>query len=192
MGRKISFSIARLDKVAFITSPYLWPKVLRALIFSLEVFFSWSSLPHHHPSKKGREEAGGEGKKRENHKSVRARAESRQWRAEPLRQQSAVPLRSSGWPCRAALHVSCCPRRTAPQYCLHGTGGIGPYVRRPARGHVICDRHLCPACSGQQPSAAEHPRRCPRSPPSPEICRKQSVVPGLLQVCRFSIKLQLL
>lgn len=63
MGRKISFSIARLDKVAFITSPCLWPKVLRALIFSLEMFSSWSSLPHHHPSKKEREGGGGEERK---------------------------------------------------------------------------------------------------------------------------------
>lgn len=64
-----------------------------------------------------------------------------------------------------------------PQYCIHGTNGIRPYVQRPARAHIICDRHLCSACSGQQSSAAEHSCHCPRSPPSREICKRQKRSP---------------
>lgn len=45
MGRRISFSVARLDKEAFITGPCLWPKVLQDMIYNLKMFFSWSSPP---------------------------------------------------------------------------------------------------------------------------------------------------
>lgn len=52
MGRRISFSVARLDKEAFITGPCLWAKVLQDVIYNLEVFSSWSSPPTPSPPQK--------------------------------------------------------------------------------------------------------------------------------------------
>lgn len=83
------------------------------------------------------------------------------------------------------------PPHRSPQCCIHGTNRIGPCAHQPARSHIICDRHLCLPSLLRTASAAEHPCCCPRPPPSPEIYRKQSMVPGCLQLCRFSSKLQL-
>lgn len=57
MGKRIGFSMAWLDKETFITGACLWPKVLQDMIYSLEVFSSWSLPPTPHPPKKKLESA---------------------------------------------------------------------------------------------------------------------------------------
>lgn len=154
MGRKISFSMARLDKVAFITGPRLWPKVLWDLIFSLEVFSSWSSRPQ----KKKQKETG---KPQVSQWEHRRKAISKTPNLSGSRMQfpSAAEDGLVGQRWWLLLPLPHCQ----PQYCIHGTNGMGPCIPWPARSHLICDRHLC---SGQRLSAAEHPHRCPGSPPA--------------------------
>lgn len=78
-----------------------------------------------------------------------------------------------------------------PQYCIHGTNGIGPYVQRPARAtFFVTDISAQPARDSGQ-ALLSIPATAPGHLPLMKYVGDKSAVPALLQLCRFSIKLQL-
>lgn len=139
MGKRISFSMAWLDKETFITGACLWPKVLQDMIYSLEMFSSWSLPPTPHPPKKKIGECS----------------------------RIQVPVAAT---CR--LHT----QLRIPWHCAHGTKDVCALASEESVAYMWQTR--LPTGSGQCLSAAEHPSCCPRSRPSPEICRRWSVGQG--------------
>lgn len=67
------------------------------------------------------------------------------------------------------------PPGTAPQHCLWHKWDVRASASE--ESHYLWPT-LQPTRSGKRPSAAEYPYCCPRSPSSPEICRRQSVGRG--------------
>lgn len=170
--------MARLDKVAFASSPCLWPKALQDLILALRCF---PPGPHHQKNQTNNSvtTAFPPPNNPSSNGLARSAANLAVRRKAVCSSLAQRRMASSG----SAAHLSLSPP-PAPWHKWDRaacTPGIALFVT----GAVRNGSPPCPARSGQQPSTAEHPRHCPRSPPSPEICRKQRVVPACFGAAGF-------
>lgn len=162
-GRKISFSMARLDEVAFATSPCLWPKALQDVILALRCF---PPGLHHSLPTKNKNWKGDKLREKKN-KWILALSSRSHNKTRCLRQSSLQFLCASRWwPCRVALCTSAVPT-ALPIAVLTAQMGSG-CVRSGLLGVTLfVTGTIRNSGSGQRLSTAEDPRCRPGSPPSP-------------------------